>query len=75
MTRPEVTGRKLPGVDACSISEFCTRHNISVAHFYRLRSEGKAPALMKVGSRILISREAAERWRRAREQEAATAAI
>ena len=53
-----------------SVEEFCRRHRLSVQIFY------KYPELMPdsfyVGSRRLISREAATRWRA--EREAATAA-
>jgi len=55
--------------DAFSVEEFCWRHRISVQVFY------KYPDLMPdsfyVGSRRLISREAAARWRATREAEAA----
>jgi hypothetical protein len=65
---PESTGRRAEAVDAFSIASFCERHDISVAHYYRLRCEGKTPAEMKLGSRILISKEAAAKWRRERER-------
>jgi hypothetical protein len=74
MARPEVTGRKmgparhepvLDDADAYSVEEFCRRHRLSVQIFY------KYPELMPdsfyVGSRRLISREAAQRWRAERE--------
>jgi predicted DNA-binding transcriptional regulator AlpA len=48
---------------AFSIAEFCRRHGISRAHFYNLSKNGKAPALMRVGRRALISVEAAAEWR------------
>jgi hypothetical protein len=68
MARPEVTGRKFPeATDAFSIATFCARHGMSVAHYYRMRAEGKTPVEMKVGGRILISKESAQRWRRKRE--------
>ena len=50
-----------------SIDEFCAEHGISRAMFYKLRGEGKAPALMTVGTRKLVSIEAAAAWRRERE--------
>lgn len=46
-----------------SINEFCTLNDISRALFYILTKEGKAPRLMKVGRRTLISTEAAADWR------------
>ena len=50
---------------ACySVDEFCSSHAISRAMFYKLRADGKAPRTMSVGSRTLISYEAASDWRR-----------
>ncbi|WP_338689607.1 hypothetical protein V5279_26820 [Bradyrhizobium sp. 26S5] len=57
--------------DAYSIDEFCKRHRISVQLFYKFRDD--MPATFNVGSRVLVSREAAARWRA--EREAATAAV
>jgi predicted DNA-binding transcriptional regulator AlpA len=67
--QPGVTGRK-----AFSVDEFCADHGISRAFFYVLKREGKAPALMKIGTRSLISIEAAAEWRRRMEAETAEAA-
>lgn len=50
--------------DAQSISEFCESHRISQALFYKLKNLGTGPRTMKVGDRTLVSREAAEQWRR-----------
>lgn len=58
--------------EAYSVEAFARAHSLSVAMFYKLRVQGLAPACFKVGARTLISREAAARWRAAREQ-AATA--
>ena len=69
MARPEVTGQKIGPTDAFSIAVFCERHDISIAHYYRLRAEGKTPVEMKFGGRILISKEAAAKWRRDCERE------
>jgi predicted DNA-binding transcriptional regulator AlpA len=50
---------------ACySVDEFCSAHAISRAMFYKLRADGKAPPTMAVGSRTLVSYEAAADWRR-----------
>jgi hypothetical protein len=54
--------------DADSIPEFCRRHHISESFFFRLRTEGLGPRVMKVGSRVLISKEASAEWRRSREE-------
>jgi predicted DNA-binding transcriptional regulator AlpA len=58
------------GPDAFSIAEFCASHGISKSTFHKLRRDGKAPRVMRVGSRVLISIEAAAEWRRERELEA-----
>ena len=62
--------RARPELDAFRIPQFCERHGFSVAHYYRLRDDGLGPAEMRAGGRVLISKEAALRWRR--EREAAT---
>jgi hypothetical protein len=53
--------------DAYSIDEFCARHRISSQLFYKLKPQGLMPATFNVGTRVLISREAAAAWRRERE--------
>jgi hypothetical protein len=71
ITRPEITGRKVAingvsdAVDAYSIAEFCRRHRISVQLFYKFKDE--MPVAFRVGTRVLISKEAAAAWRRERE--------
>jgi hypothetical protein len=74
MARPEVTGRKQPANaderDAFSIAEFCKRHGISPQLFYKFKDD--MPVTFNIGTRVLISREAAARWRA--EREAASAA-
>ena len=49
---------------AYSIAQFCVSHGISRALFYLLLKDGKAPAIMKLGRRTLISAEAATEWRK-----------
>lgn len=56
---------------AATVPQFCDGHNISRTHFYELIKQGKAPRLMKVGRRTLISQEAAADWRRRIEAETA----
>ncbi|SDJ91519.1 hypothetical protein SAMN05216338_107313 [Bradyrhizobium sp. Rc2d] len=76
MTRPEVTGRKADPAhhpDAYSIREFCARHRISSQLFYKLKPLGLMPVTFNVGTRVLVSREAAAAWRRAREAATQTA--
>ena len=52
-----------PDKDAFSVPEFCKRHGFSRAGFYNL-SPDLRPREMRVGGRVLISKEAAAEWRR-----------
>ncbi len=56
--------------DAYSIPEFCQRLGISNSFYFKMQTEGRGPRVMRVGHRVLISKEAAAEWRREREQEA-----
>lgn len=58
---------------AYSIDGFCRAHAISRAMFYKLLKTGAAPRIMAVGTHKRISREAAEDWRRQRENAVASA--
>ena len=58
---------------AFSIDQFCKLHGISRAKFYVMRDEGDGPTLMYVGTRVLISCEAAEQWRRRMERKSGEA--
>ena len=58
---------------AYSIEVFCKAHNISRASYYNLAKEGRGPKLMRVGSKPLISAEAAAEWRKKMEAETANA--
>jgi len=81
MARGEITGKKPARRPtkrsgrplAMSIRVFCALHGISEDMFYKMKREGWGPATMKVGSRTLISHEAAADWRREREEAAAAA--
>lgn len=55
-------------MDAYTVDEFARAHRISRAMVYKLWAQGIGPRTMKVGSRTLISQEAAADWRRSREQ-------
>jgi hypothetical protein len=56
---------------AFTVVEFCTAYRISRALFYVLLRDGRGPRVMKAGNRTLISRDAADEWRRRLESEAA----
>lgn len=49
---------------AYSVAEFCSAHGITKVTFYKSMKEGSGPRIMKVGTRTLISAEAAADWRR-----------
>jgi excisionase family DNA binding protein len=49
---------------AYTIPEFCEAYRLSRSGFYNAIARGEAPALMRIGRRVMISREAAEDWRR-----------
>ena len=57
--------------DAYSVAEFCERHRISLQLFYKFKDQ--MPATFRIGARVLISKEAAARWRA--EREAASAVV
>ena len=72
--RPETDGsqqRTSEQLDAYSIALFCARHGISERFYFKLKAAGRGPAEMQLGNRVLISREAAARWRAEREAESA----
>lgn len=52
---------------ASTVDEFCNSHRISRGTFYKLLRHGNGPRVMKVGSRTLISAEAAADWRSTQE--------
>lgn len=52
---------------AYTIDEFCKAHRISRAYYFKLKQRRIGPREMHVGSRVIISREAAADWRRERE--------
>jgi hypothetical protein len=56
---------------AYSIREFCEAHRISVRAYFKMKAEGWGPTEMRIGKRVVISLEAAARWRAEREAAAA----
>src|SRR3954467_9543702 len=67
-------GHTDPCGQAVSISQFCARNNISQSFFYKLKKHGKAPRIMEVDGRRIISPEAERDWRLEREREGLEAA-
>jgi excisionase family DNA binding protein len=70
--KPQTNRPDVP-LKAMSISDFCRSYRIGRDLFYDLLRQGKGPATMLLGTRRLISYEAAEAWRLAREAETAMA--
>jgi hypothetical protein len=58
-----------PEALAFSIREFCKLHGISERFYFKLKVDGRGPDEINLGHRVLISREAAARWRAGREAE------
>lgn len=56
--------------NALTVDEFCRSHRISRGTFYNLLKENRGPRVMKVGTRTLVSAEAAADWRHRMETEA-----
>jgi hypothetical protein len=56
--RPKVAG------DCLTIDEFCLRNRISKQFYYKLRAMGQTPIESRLGAKVLITKEAAEEWRR-----------
>jgi hypothetical protein len=50
--------------------EFCAAHRIGRTMYHELRKSGKGPDEIKIGTRVLITKESAARWRAARDAEA-----
>lgn len=55
-----------------SVAQFCSAYAVSRAKLYQILKAGTGPATFKLGRKTLISREAAEKWRRALEAAAQT---
>lgn len=72
-TKPTKSPKSTAERDAYTLDEFCRRHAISRGTFYNLKAVGKAPVEARAMGRVLITREAAEAWRRAREVESENA--
>jgi predicted DNA-binding transcriptional regulator AlpA len=48
---------------AFTIVEFCEAYRLSRSSFYNAVARGEAPALMRIGRRVMISRRSADEWR------------
>jgi hypothetical protein len=60
---------------ACfTVKTFCAAHDLSESFYFKLKNQGLGPREMRVGSRVLITFEAAAAWRAEREAASSTAA-
>ena len=53
-------------LEAYSVESFCEAHSISRSFFYELLNRGRGPRTLKIGKKVLISRESAAEWRNQR---------
>src|SRR5262245_65012261 len=60
-----------PDASAFTVEAFCAQHMLSRAMYYKLKLKGLGPREIRLGNKILISKEAAAGWRAAREAETA----
>jgi len=58
-----------------TVEQFCRAHHVSRSKLYQLWNSGTGPRKMQIGSKILISVEAAADWRREREAASAAEAV
>jgi predicted DNA-binding transcriptional regulator AlpA len=56
---------------AYSVKSFCKAISLSPSSFWKMKRNGEAPPMTRIGHRLVIRREAAEAWLKSRE--AATA--
>jgi hypothetical protein len=49
--------------DCLSVAEFCRRNGISKPFYFKLRAQGLGPEEIRLGARVLITRQSAEKWR------------
>jgi hypothetical protein len=75
MARREVTGRKQPDAEAFTVPEFCEAHRISEGFYYKLKRLGLGPIETKLLSKVIITKENAEAWRRQQGADAAAEAL
>lgn len=68
MSQPKPTA---PESLAYTVATFCAARHISRGSFYNLLREGKGPRLMRIGTKPLISAEAAADWRKQMEADTA----
>jgi len=60
-------GTREAGRAAYTVSEFCDAHRISRSKLYQLWTTGLGPRFIQIGTKKIITTEAAANWRRAGE--------
>ncbi|MGH6968345.1 MAG: hypothetical protein ACREEL_00050 [Stellaceae bacterium] len=76
MSRKSNHRRKRSSVDLAAIehksafsrAEFCARNSICIATLNNWLRDGYGPRVMRIGGRVMVSREAEADWKRALEQ-------
>jgi hypothetical protein len=58
-----------------TVQQFCESHCLSRSKLYQEWAAGIGPRVIRVGTKILISKEAAADWRRSREAQYAEVAV
>ncbi|MGA8612826.1 MAG: hypothetical protein WB760_14240 [Xanthobacteraceae bacterium] len=61
-------GSRETGRAAYTVSEFCDAHRVSRSKLFQLWAAGVGPRFIHVGTKKIITLEAAADWRRSREQ-------
>ena len=61
--RPSQAPAIATDADCLSVAEFCRRNSISKPFYFKLRAQGLGPEEMRLGARVLITRQSAEKWR------------
>jgi len=56
-----------PPTEAFTIPEFCTAYRFSRAMYFKEKRAGRGPRELKVGRRVVITKEAAADWAHQRE--------
>jgi hypothetical protein len=64
----------VPNAAAYTIPEFCEAHRISESMYYKIRADGLGPREARAFTKVIITKEAAADWRRARETPTTTEA-
>lgn len=59
-----IDGSRDAGRAAYTVAEFCSAHRISRSKLYQLWAAGAGPRFIQIGTKRIITTEAAANWRR-----------